>query len=110
MNSFHAEKRLEDCLILAELQKDKTNLLILGDTNIWSRGDRFFFNNDKKAYKIITEHLSDFSKNIISTSTFGLGLDKIFGSKNIKVIKIESPRIRNSFMDHYPVVVDLKIN
>ena len=107
LNSFYALKRLEDCLILRELSKNIPNLLILGDTNIWSMEDRFLFSNDKKAYKIITKHLLDFSKNILSTSYFGFGLDKVFGSNNLKVTKIESPRIRGSFMDHYPIVVDL---
>jgi hypothetical protein len=107
LNSFYASKRLKDGLILRELSKNIPNLLILGDTNIWSKGNRFLFSNDKKTYKIITEYLLDFSKKIFSTSYFGFGLDKIFGSKNIKVTKIESSRVRGDFMDHYPIVIDL---
>ena len=82
--------------------------MILGDTNIWSRGNKFLFKNDRKAYKVITGCLRDFSKEIISTSYFGLGLDKVFGSKNLKINKIESLKIRSHFMDHYPIVIDLE--
>jgi len=107
LNSFSALKRLDDSLILDEFAGYISNLIILGDTNIWSRGEKFIFSNDKKAYKILTEKLSDFSQKIISTSYAGLGLDKVFGSKNIQVKNIESPKIRSHFMDHYPVLFDI---
>jgi endonuclease/exonuclease/phosphatase family metal-dependent hydrolase len=108
LNSFYALKRLDDCLILRELSKDIPNLLILGDTNIWSRGDKFLFCNDKRAYSVITEHLLDFSKKILSTSYFGVGLDKVFVSKSLIIKDIKSPQIRSSYMDHYPIIVDLE--
>lgn len=107
LNSFSALKRLDDSLILSEFSKNISNLIILGDTNIWSRGKNFIFSNDKKAYKILTEKLTDFSKEIISTTYAGLGLDKVFGSKNIQVKNIESPKIRSHFMDHYPIILDI---
>jgi len=110
LNSFSALKRIEDSLILNEFAKHVSGLIILGDTNIWSRGEKFIFLNDKKAYKILTERLNDFSKKIISTTYAGLGLDKVFGSKNIQVKNIESPKIRSHFMDHYPIFFDITDN
>lgn len=107
LNSYYASKRLNDSITLSEITRNLQNIIILGDTNIWSRGSWFFFKNDRKAYKIIIKHFSDFSKKIISTSFFGLGFDKVFSSKNLKVTKIESPKIRSHFMDHYPVVFEL---
>ncbi len=107
LNSFHASKRLEDAIILDHMVSELPNALVLGDTNIWSRGKMFLFKNDSKAYKTLCQNLLDFSKDIISTSYFGLGLDKVFGSRNLKVLKIESPKIRKDFMDHYPVIFDL---
>ena len=108
LNSFSAAKRLADVLILKEITKNLSNVVILGDTNIWSKGEWFCFKNDKKAYRTITEQLIDFSKNIISTSYIGLGLDKVFGSKNLSVRTIESPRNRGHHMDHYPIVIELE--
>lgn len=107
LNSYYASKRLEDLITLNKITKDISDVVILGDTNIWSRGNFFFFRNDRRGYKIMTEHLLDFSKKIISTSSFGLGFDKVFGSKNLKITKIKSPRIRSHFMDHYPIVLEL---
>ena len=109
LNSFYAEKRLADAFILNNITSGLQNVVILGDTNIWSRGKRFAFKNDKEAYKIITKNLLDFTEKIISTSYLGLGLDKVFGSKNLKVVSIESPKIRSHFMDHYPITLDLNI-
>ena len=109
LNSYYASKRLSDSITLNKIAKDSPNIIILGDTNIWSRRNFFFFKNDKGGYKIITEYLSDFSKEIISTSYFGLGFDKVFGSKNLKIVKVESPKIRSHFMDHYPVVFELEL-
>ena len=108
LNSFHASKRLEDAIILDRMIVELPNSLILGDTNIWSRGKMFLFRNDSEAYKTLCRNLADFSKDIISTSYFGLGLDKVFGSKEFQVVKIESPQIRSHFMDHYPIVIDLE--
>jgi endonuclease/exonuclease/phosphatase family metal-dependent hydrolase len=82
--------------------------VILGDTNIWSRGRKFLFKNDSRAYKVFCQNLVDFSANIISTSYLGFGLDKVFGSKNLKISNVESPKIRSIFMDHYPVIIDLE--
>ena len=107
LNSFSALKRLDDSLILDKFADGISNLIILGDTNIWSRGEKFIFSNDKKAYKVLTKKLNDFSRKIVSTSYAGLGLDKVFGSKNIQVENIESPKIRSHFMDHYPILFDI---
>lgn len=110
LNSFSALKRFKDSIILNKLSKKLSNVLVLGDTNIWSRGNKFLFINDKKTYNILTENLSDFSKNILSTSYFGFGLDKVFGSKNLIATNIDSLMIRNHFMDHYPITVDIDVN
>jgi len=107
LNSYYASKRVSDLITLNKITKNLQNIIILGDTNIWSKGDFFFFRNDRRGYKIITKHLIDFSKNIFSTSYFGLGFDKVFGSSNLKISKIESPQTRSHFMDHYPVVFEL---
>lgn len=108
LNSFHASKRLRDCLNFKKQAEKLQNTFILGDTNIWSRGKLFLFGNDKKAYDAITQSFVDFSKDLISTTCFGFGLDKVFGSPGLKVAKIESPRTRGNLMDHYPVVFDLE--
>ena len=67
----------------------------------------FFFRNDRRGYKIMTEHLLDFSKRLFQLLLLVLGLIKFFGSKNLKITKIKSPRIRSHFMDHYPIVLEL---
>ena len=110
LNSFYAEKRLADAFILNNITSGLQNVVILGDTNIWSRGNKFLFKNDRKAYKVFCQNLVDFSKDIISTSYIGFGLDKIFGSKNLKILNIGSPKIRSVFMDHYPITVDLEVS
>lgn len=110
LNSFSAKKRLDDCVTLKGISRELSNVIILGDSNIWSRGKIFLFKNDKKAYSVITESLSDFSKDIVSTSYLGFGLDKVFGSKGLLVNKIQSPKIRGDFMDHYPIILDIKNN
>jgi endonuclease/exonuclease/phosphatase family metal-dependent hydrolase len=107
LNSFQALKRLNDILILDKITESLSNVLVLGDTNIWSRGTNFLFKNDRKAYDTITGKLNDFTKDIISTSYIGFGLDKAFGSKSLKVWKTESPKARSHFMDHYPVILEL---
>lgn len=108
LNSFYASKRLEDSVVLDKVITGLSNVLILGDMNIWSRRQKFAFKNDKKAYEVLSRNLVDFSKNIISTSYFGLGLDKVFGSKNLQVTEIKSPKIRKDFMDHYPIILGLE--
>lgn len=108
LNSFSAQVRFKESVVLTQITDGLKNLFILGDSNIWSRGNFFFFKNDKKAYKNITEKLKDFSKEVISTTYAGLGLDKVFGSSQLLVFGISSPKIRSYFMDHYPVVFDVK--
>lgn len=109
LNSFYAKRRLEDCNYINSLISGMNNVIVLGDTNIWSRGDEFIFSNDKRAYKEITKNLVDYSKELISTTYIGLGFDKVFGSKNLKVSNIKSPKIRGHFMDHYPIVFDIEV-
>lgn len=107
LNSFYALKRYEDSIILNKIIEGLENVIILGDTNIWIRKNIFFFNNDKNTYLEFTKNLIDFSKNIISTTYVGLGFDKVFGSKNMKITNIQSIKIRGPFMDHYPVIFNM---
>ncbi len=108
LNSFSALKRLQDCTTLENISTTLPNTIILGDTNIWSRGSKFLFSNDRLAYQKITKSLIDFTKNIISTTYVGIGLDKVFGSNNVVVTHIMSPKVRSHFMDHYPVVFEIE--
>jgi endonuclease/exonuclease/phosphatase family metal-dependent hydrolase len=109
LNSFSALKRFKDATILNDVAKTISNAIILGDTNIWSRGTKFLFRNDKKTYEVFTENLVDLSRQLISTTCTGFGLDKAFGSHNIKLTDIQSPKIRGYFMDHYPVSFDISL-
>lgn len=105
LNSFSSSKRLADVIMLNKIISQLENVVVLGDTNFWSRGSKFVFLNDKTAYQKLVERLVDASKNITSTSFFGFGFDKIFHSKNIQIKDTSSPKIRNCFMDHYPICV-----
>ena len=109
LNSFSAKKRLRDSFRLKKMAGKNNKTIILGDTNIWSRRKIFLFKNDKKAYEIITKHLLDFTYNIKSTSILGFSLDKVFGSKNILLKKIEVEKERGAFMDHYPVILEIEV-
>ena len=108
LNSFSALKRLEDCKKLSSICNYNEDIIILGDTNIWSRGRCFIFSNDKKAYYSIAKKLTDITKKILSTTFLGFNLDKVFVSNKIIVKNIESPKVRGYFMDHYPVVFEIE--
>lgn len=107
LNSFSAQKRLDDADFLVKNLIDINNVVILGDTNIWSHGSTFLFNKDRLAYKKITKSFVDFSKKLLSTTIVGFGLDKVFGSSGLNIQNINSPRTRGDFMDHYPVSFDV---
>ncbi len=106
-NSFSALKRLKDDEFLETHLNRFENIIILGDTNIWSRGSWFLFKNDKLAYNHLTNKFKDFSRKLMSTTIVGFGLDKVFGSQNLNIQNIKSPRIRGDFMDHYPIIFDI---
>jgi endonuclease/exonuclease/phosphatase family metal-dependent hydrolase len=108
LSTFHASKRLLECVLIEEISKENKNVIVLGDTNMWSRGESLLFKDDRKAYQMLTWHLRNFSRKILSTSVMGLALDKVFGSENLNVISISSPRIRGSFMDHYPIILEIE--
>ncbi len=108
LNSFHPSKRLAESQILKNIVRELNDVIMLGDSNVWSRGGRFLFPKDRQTYLNLAECLSDFTHGIISTTCFGFGLDKAFGSHNLDVMSAESPRWRGYFMDHYPVVLDLQ--
>lgn len=107
LNSFSSSKRLTDVVVLNKIISQLENVIVLGDTNLWSRGSKFVFCDDKIAYQKLTEYLIDASKNIMSTSFFGFGFDKIFHSKNIQTKNTSSLKIRNCFMDHYPICANV---
>ncbi len=107
LNAFSAQKRLQDIEFLIKSLANIDNVVILGDTNIGSRGNTFLFKNDRFAYKKMTNSFVDFSKKLLSTTIVGFGLDKVFGSSNLNIQNINSPKIRGDFMDHYPIIFDI---
>lgn len=110
LNSFNFSKRLKEIEKLHEILSATAHpIILLGDTNIWSRKNKFLFLKDKLGYLKLTELLIDASKNIISTCFFGFGLDKIFVSKDVMIKAVMSPKIRGRFMDHYPIYLDAKL-
>lgn len=111
LNSFSPTKRSEQIDKLCEiLSTVKSPVILLGDTNIGSRQNKFLFSKDKQGYLKLTTLLKDASKDIISTSFFGFGLNKIFTSKNVRIEATLSPKIRGKFMDHYPIYVDAQLD
>ena len=109
LNSFNFSKRLEEINKLCEVLSTMTHpTILLGDTNIWSRKNKFLFSKDKQGYLKLIEFFVDASKNIASTTFYGFGLDKIFISKDVAIETIISPKIRGRFMDHYPIYIDAK--
>lgn len=108
LNSFSAGKRLSECKKIAALAAMLPSTIVLGDTNIWSRGPNFIFQKDIAAYMALAIPLVDISKNLFSTTWIGYGLDKVFTSDNIKVSMIDCPHTRGRFMDHYPVVFEIE--
>ena len=110
LNSFSSSIRLKEIKKLCEILSIVTQpIVLLGDTNIWSRKNLFLFSKDKEGYLKLTESLIDASKNIMSTNFFGFGLDKIFVSKAITIETVASPKIRGKFMDHYPIYIDANL-
>ncbi len=108
LNAHRAVARHADTETLKRIAaKHSARFVLLGDTNIWSRGDRCFVRNDRLAYHALTAHLTDVTSHLGSTTYFGLAFDKLFVSGDIKVKNITCPHIRSHFMDHYPLIADL---
>ena len=108
LNSFNPSKRLKDIEKLYELIPNvPPATIVIGDANIWSRGNRFLFSKDKQGYSKLTDRLFNASRNIVSTSYFGFGLDKVFLSGDLIATEVRAPRIRGEFMDHYPIYADV---
>jgi len=109
LNSFSPLKRLEETTILNKISKSLSEkTIILGDTNIWSRKNFYLFSKDIQSYAKLCKSYSDVSAPIIATNFLGFKLDKVFTSKDIIIEKIESPRIRGDYMDHYPIFFDIQ--
>jgi endonuclease/exonuclease/phosphatase family metal-dependent hydrolase len=106
LDAHHAKGRYNDALSLRASTQGVKHLVIIGDTNLWSRGEHCIFPADRKAYKALAAHNRDITAMLHSTSYFGLGFDKVFVSDDIQAQGISCPRIRSYFMDHYPVVID----
>ena len=72
LNSFNFQKRSKQIDKLCEiLSATARPIILLGDTNIWSRKNKFLFSTDKQGYLKLVKLLIDASKNIISTVSLG---------------------------------------
>jgi endonuclease/exonuclease/phosphatase family metal-dependent hydrolase len=102
-------KREQMGQVIIENIKDKENIILAGDGNI---------NHDTKVIKNIGNYLQNvFGDSLPSTfnmkykekkSTYATSsVDKVFLSKNLKVIKKEMPDVDIS--DHYPLLVEFEI-
>ena len=109
LNSFNFSKRYKEIEKLHGILSATAHpIILIGDTNIWSRKNKFLFSKDKQGYLRLAESLVDASKDIVSTNFFGFGLDKIFVSRDVVIEAVMSPKIRGRFMDHYPIYIDAK--
>ena len=106
-NSFSPTKRhVEARKVIKNFSKTKKTI-VFGDTNIWNKRNSFLFSKDKHTYRSLKDSFVDVSKECTSTTFMGFGLDKIFTSTDMVVQRIESPKVRGKFMDHYPIYVDV---
>jgi len=106
LDAHSAQARYADTKALSIATAGITPLIIIGDTNIWSRGKRCVFPADKRAYATLTRNLTDITTEFSSTSYFGLAFDKAFISSDLVVKHVSCPHVRSYFMDHYPLVVE----
>ncbi len=106
-NSFSPSTRLTEAMAINRIAEGRQNTVVLGDTNLWSRGNTFLFPQDREAYSQLDTAFRDASKDCVSTSFFGFGLDKIFVSKDLVTSTVSSPGLRGEWMDHYPVFADI---
>ncbi len=104
LNTFSSHSRAKDITTLTQLTHKYPKLIIAGDTNIFRARRRFLLRKDKKTYRHITATMKDATHSIVSTTAFGLMLDRVFHSSTITIKNAHSPRVRGRFMDHYPVV------
>jgi len=110
LNSYIAAKRFRQEAAIERVLPDlKGKEILMGDTNLWEIKNIFLFSKDRQTYIKFTRSLTDISKKIESTNFFGFATDKVFASKDLKIGKISSPRIRGSFMDHDLIYFDLEI-
>jgi len=108
LGTFHAADRLGDAKKLTKLVAGKKHVAIMGDTNMWSRGSIYAFKADREAYKVLTATHTDLTRTFHSTTRFLAGLDKVFVGKDFTHAAVEVPKIHGTFMDHYPLVIELQ--
>lgn len=110
LNAHRSTARLADAALIAKMTEGEKRTVVIGDTNLWSRGSHCFAPKDREAYKILTQHLVDATASIGSTSLFGFAFDKALLSPDIDIKSAASSRVRAHFMDHYPLVLDFSID
>lgn len=108
LSTFHAADRLGDAKRLAALANDTRHIAIMGDTNMWSRGQVYVFKADREAYAALATGRTDLTRRFHSTTRFFASLDKVFVSKDFVQASVAVPKIHGTFMDHYPLVVELE--
>lgn len=109
LSTFHATDRLSDAKRLAKLLAGRDHIAIMGDTNMWSRGALYLFKADRAAYAELTAERTDLTRTFYSTTRFLAGLDKVFVSKDFVHAAVTIPKLHGTFMDHYPLVVELQV-
>lgn len=107
LNSFSPKKRFLQIHKLLESSYGKIDFII-GDTNFWSYNNIFLTKNDKKSYRKLLEQFIDVGSYTKITSKMGLNLDRIFLSKDEKIISVNCPHISQKGMDHFPLVLVVK--
>ncbi len=108
LDAHHSTLRLADAKQIADLVKHRENIVVLGDTNLWSIGRHCFSPTDARAYHTLAAELTDISYRLGRTTPFGLAFDKVFVSAGLQGSTVGCERHRSHFMDHYPLVVAIK--
>jgi endonuclease/exonuclease/phosphatase family metal-dependent hydrolase len=109
LHSYSAKRRQQEIDKIKATFENKTNIILLGDFNIWNRKKFFIFKDDIKLTLLLKSCLKELSKDILSTTYLGFALDKIFVSKDITVNSLPiSPKVRGKYMDHYPVYFEIR--
>lgn len=107
LDAFSPKQRLITIQCLVQRIRSVGKVILLGDTNFWQRKGWCMWDYDSKAYNTISGVLVDVSKKVPSTSITSFSPDKVFTSSDIAITHIDSPRIRGSLMDHYPIVFEI---
>lgn len=108
LDAHHSTLRLADAEKIAELVKQRENIVVLGDSNMWSLGKHCYSPTDGKAYRTLTQQLLDISASVGRTTPFSFAFDKVFVSTGLQASTVHCERRRSHFMDHYPLIIDVK--